>query len=125
MPCDSSYMEATGLEREMGRVYSLLEEVSGEIFDHSKSDYHPRVYSESISRETGDIWVKRLCAKCKRLGPQITDYSLELQMWWRDHQIADAKRESKEEEERRKQQIKRDALNKLSKKERDVLRELL
>jgi len=45
-----------------------------------------------------------------------------LSAWWERHKKADAKREAEEAEERRRAEIKKAALQKLTKEERDLLR---
>lgn len=81
MPCNSDYLEANDYERELSRVACLLDELDGKPIDQSHwrgsaGPYHPAVYSRCITKEDADRM-----------------YSLEMQMWWRDHQAADKARQ--------------------------------
>jgi len=88
MPCDSSYMEANGLEIRLSQVACLLDELDGKKInqDHWRG-YHPRVYNQ---RADGDKMVAMLCKRLQDVD--VKDYSLEMQIWWRDHQAADKAR---------------------------------
>lgn len=55
--------------------------------------FDKRVYSKTITKEDLDEKTAELCSKLKEIE-DVSKYSLELQMWWRDHQIADQKRKS-------------------------------
>lgn len=92
MPCDSSYMNPTGREQEVGLVRSPLDELDGKEFDHARSAHHPLVYCQGPDQERDDAWVADLCSRCAALGDGIRKHSLELQMWWRDHQKEDGER---------------------------------
>ena len=93
MPCNSDYLEATGWEVAMSTVMALLDELSGnEVKPEYFRGYHPQVYSKNLTKEEGDKLVNLLCSTLKTMD--VTRYSLEMQIWWRDHQIADAKRDS-------------------------------
>jgi len=82
-------MEASGKEIELSRVACLLDEVDdGKPIDPSHwLGYHPKVYNRS---HNGDALVAELCEKLQ--GKDVANYSLELQIWWRDHQKADKER---------------------------------
>lgn len=129
MPCDSSYMNANDLEKELSRVLLLLEELkTGKPIDPKSSDwggYLPGVYGDGQSslRRRADIAVAELCSKLQRI-PDIQRYSLEMQMWWREHQEADRQREKQEFENKKKHQTRIAALAKLSEEERQSLRDL-
>lgn len=85
MPCNSDYMEPTHKERNSLEVIKFLKEIGKEV----------KYYSENYGRvETLDDDVKLLCESCQKLD--ISKYSLELQIWWREHQKADKKRLEKE-----------------------------
>lgn len=91
MPCDSSYMDATMRERELSRVACLLDEIDGKKIDRNDwAGYHEAVYNKIDSEIDADGMVKRLCSHLRKHGAK--KYSLEMQMWWRDHQAADRKR---------------------------------
>jgi hypothetical protein len=98
MPCDSSYMAANRLEIEVSRMRMLLEELkTGEPVDPGSSGwqgYLTGTYSCGPSRKEADALAEELCTALKQkeqLGT-VSGYSLEMQMWWRDHQEADRKR---------------------------------
>lgn len=95
MPCNSDYLSASEYEIELSRVACLLDEIAGKKkLDRSHwRGYHPRVYNKPFSRGDrgeGDVMVAELCAFL-RSAPDITIYSLEMQIWWRDHKKADKK----------------------------------
>ena len=92
MPCDCSHLEPDRYEVEGGRINLLLKELDGTPFAPSeyKTAFEYNVYENELSRRT-----RELCSRLKKLKPKvISDFSLELQIWWRDHQEADAQKES-------------------------------
>lgn len=98
MPCDSSYMDANTLEIECSRMTLLLRELeTGVPVDPHSSDWHgymPGIYCGlGASRQYADKLAAALCERLKAT-PDVTRYSLELQMWWREHQRADAERKA-------------------------------
>ncbi len=93
MPCNSDYMAANGYERELSRVACLLDELAGKTWERSHwNGYHPRVYNKA-DRSMGDQMVRELCSALQERD--VTQYSLEMQIWWRDHQAADKARGEK------------------------------
>lgn len=87
MPCNSDYLRASGYEHELSRVACLLDELAGKKWERSWWDgYHPRVYNKDC-RVIGDQMVRELCDALQ--DRDATKYSLEMQIWWRDHQAAD------------------------------------
>lgn len=98
MPCDSSHLNARGDEIELSRIFMLLDEVNGGSPPDTRSSgwsgYDSRAYGKRIPAAVQDNLVADLCGKCQALGPAIRTKSLELQVWWRDHQRADAEREA-------------------------------
>lgn len=94
MPCDSSYMGASSGERYLSQVYQLLDELEGkQINKNDWNGYDERAYSK-FSREHLDKKVMELCSKLQ--GINVKDYSLEMQLWWREHSNADRERLRKE-----------------------------
>ena len=93
MPCNSDHMDANSREVELSKVATLLDELDGKDWnaDHWHG-YHPRIYCKSVAKDEADAMVAELC---RRIGESIGfgglegKYSLELQMWWRDHLRAD------------------------------------
>ena len=98
MPCDSSYMEPSNKEKEISKVAALLDELdSGELNMKHYKGMHPIVYNQGLSEEQCDTFVRTLCHKLTT-EEDVNEYSLEMQIWWRDHKIADEKRKLREEE---------------------------
>lgn len=95
MPCNCDYMDANNLEVEISRVACLLDELAGKRkLDPSHwRGYHPRVYG-NVTKLMGDELTAQLCEKLHTVD--VTKYSLEMQIWWRDHQKADKKRQRAE-----------------------------
>ena len=95
----------------------LLEELEGKAIDPSCWDgYHPKVYNQQVN---GDALVHSLCEKLQQVN--VKDYSLEMQVWWRDHQKADAARLEKEIKAKATKKAKVAAMKKLSAYERKLL----
>lgn len=119
MPCKSDHMDPTGLEREASRVACLLDELNGaKPSQGSWYGYHPRVYNQ-VSQELADKLTAELCSRLQTVD--VTKYSLELQMWWRDHQAADKARVERELEQSRTAAEREAALAKLTPHERKLL----
>jgi len=107
-------MHHTDREAESGRVLELLKEIAGQPFDHENPSYYGRP-------ATLDADTAQLCAWCRDHGSTIYGMSLELQLWWKRHQRADAKREERERAETRLSNIRDHALAKLTPEERSAL----
>lgn len=92
MPCDSSYMEPSTKELEMSKVATFLDEIKKgvEPAQNNLKGFHPNIYNNNLSDSQCDALVAELCKLCQEID--VTTYSLELQIWWRDHQAADMKR---------------------------------
>ena len=113
MPCDSSHCEPTLRETESSRVCELLRETRGVKFDHQRpKDYYGNV--ERLDEDTA-----ALCAWCQ--AHDVAKMSLELQMWWRDHQVADQKKATQTAARRARNAARRHALEKLTATEKRVL----
>jgi len=103
MPCQSEYLEATGGERELSRVVMLLTEIQSGTPPLEQPDgarewkgYHPAAYSCFVQSDL-DAKTRQLCHRLTAMSAdEISMYSLELQIWWRDHQRADADRHARE-----------------------------
>ena len=87
MPCDSSHLEATDREEESLAIVGFLKEVG--LFTGKYDRCYGRV--SQLDKDT-----RMLCAflrtRARNFPEGIRDYSLELQLWWRDHQKADRKK---------------------------------
>jgi hypothetical protein len=93
MPCNSNYLNATHREHELSRVACLLDELAGRKIETSWwNGYHPRVY---CLPDSGDKLVQELCAALQ--GVDVSCYSLEMQIWHRDHLKADQQRIKEEQ----------------------------
>lgn len=105
MPCYSEHMEPTALEKEHSRVLCLIREVHGggpvDVMSGDWAGYHKKVYPNKSTKEELDRDTRELCELLSPLTPRgISDaFSLELQIWWRDHQKFDRKRKDKEKTE--------------------------
>ena len=83
MPCRSDYMESNDKEKESKKVLDFLsKELDQEVGEYDS--YYGRI-------KTIDEDVAALCTICKVI--KTDSMSLELQIWWRDHQKADKERE--------------------------------
>jgi hypothetical protein len=119
MPCRCDHMEPTSLEIETSKVAYLLDEIeSGEVNSSFNGGTHPDVYGKCDQTLANNL-TARLCDVLKETG--ASKYSLEMQIWWRDHQAKDRKREQEEKSEREQQKIRKAALSKLTKREKEAL----
>lgn len=119
MPCNSDYMEPTTYERDLSRVACLLDELAGKKWKPSHwNGFHPLVYCK-ITRELGDQMVQKLCYALQ--DRDVTQHSLEMQIWWRDHQAADKDRLERELAQAWAASAREAALAKLTPYERKVL----
>jgi hypothetical protein len=122
MPCNGDYLNPSGLEQQAAQCACLLDELNNKTFTRSDWDgYHPATYNKIISRESLDSLVRDLCSRLQSLPRPITDYSLELQTWWRDHQVADEARRAGEQLAEQRAAVRRQALAKLTPIERHAL----
>ena len=119
MPCNSDYMNATNNEVNLSIVFGLLDELQTGILPKDFGNgYDKRAYCH-YEDELLDVKTEELCNHLQ--GIDVSGYSLEMQMWWRDHQKADKKRVSKELFDLIKEADKKIALSKLSQYEKDLL----
>lgn len=121
MPCNSDHMDANRKEIALSKVACLLDELAGNTNLNLRNwdGYHPAVYCKSRSKEDADALVSKLCSRLQTLD--VTKQSLEMQMWWRDHQAADKARLKKEMEQEKTDQEKEVALSKLTDYERKLI----
>ena len=117
MPCNSDHLRATHKEREMSKVACLMDELDGKKINRDRWDgYHPRVYNKRVD---ADAMTAELCARLQEVD--VADYSLEMQIWWRDHTEADKKRAEASVEKAKNEKQKRAAMEKLTPRERKLL----
>jgi hypothetical protein len=120
MGCNSDYMEANQSEKNLSVVYGLLDELeNGKLPSNFGNGYDKRVYNKGLSKEHLDEKTEELCSKLQ--NTDVSKFSLEMQMWWRDHQKADKDRLEKEMSEQKDKEVKEIALSKLSDYERKLL----
>ncbi len=118
MPCNSDYMNPLDMEVELSKVACLLDELKdGKKIDPNHwAGYHPMVYSKIVD---GDSLVSELCTRLQE--EDVSKFSLEMQIWWRDHKAADIARVNRELNDNQKDIDKAKALAKLSQYEKDLL----
>jgi hypothetical protein len=120
MPCNSDYMRASNHEISLSVVYGLLDELkTGKLSEKFPDAYDKRIYLKFLSKEHLDQKTEELCSKLQQLD--VSKYSLEMQIWWRDHQKADKERLQKEMKQHKDEEAKEKALSKLSAYERKLL----
>ena len=109
MPCRCDHMEPTAREKESVKVIDFLRELdllstnTGTYGNTKQLDYHTAM----------------LCDFCR--SNNVNGFSLELQIWWRDHMAADKKRIKREQLEAQIQKEKNIAMTKLTAHEKDIL----
>jgi hypothetical protein len=112
-------MEPTALEIEASRVAYLIGETKGRKFSKQEWDsVHPDIYGK-CTQELADKLTATLCSFLKKHNS--LGYSLEMQIWWRDHQHKDKQREKAEKQKRQAEKDKQKALAKLTAKEKRLL----
>jgi hypothetical protein len=120
MPCNSDYMNATQHEINLSVVYGLLDEINtGKLPENFGDGYDKRTYSIGLSKEHLDEKTEELCSKLQ--NTDVSKFSLEMQIWWREHQKADKDRLQKEMSEQKDNEVREIALSKLSDYERKLL----
>lgn len=125
MPCDSSHMQATGEEKTASMLIVLLDELDGQGPPNPRTygnGYDPRTYNMGEKAPTSHEMARELCERLQAMKPEtIARHSLELQMWWRDHQEADRERIAFEMRRIRDDEVRAEALAKLTPYERALL----
>jgi len=119
MPCNSDYMAPHQPEINLSKVLCFIDEVkTGKLDKSSLGGYHKGAYGK-FTKEKLDKATAELCSMLK--NKDTTRYSLELQIWWRDHQEADRQRVFKEASDAKARAVKEQALKKLTPEERKAL----
>lgn len=86
MGCRNDYMEPNAREIEASRVFACLDELdTGEMDRSHFGGNHPKAYGRNVSQDRLNKMTASLCRKLEKLPNQTSSYSLELQMWWREH----------------------------------------
>ena len=122
MPClDGGRTPISEVEMKMHKLRLLMEEYRTGIHVDSElycADGHAVI--EGHTQRDLDHSTRLLCSRMRE-EQNISKYSLEMQIWWRDHQIADKKREEEMLEDVKRRSIKETALSKLTREEREIL----
>lgn len=111
MPCNCDHMAPTNRENESAKVIGFLQEI-GLAQDEDGGLYGN---TDKLDEHTSE-----LCG-CLQFCGDISQYSLEIQIWWRDHQKADLARLRQEQEAIENEKEKKVALSKLTPYERELL----
>jgi hypothetical protein len=124
MPCISDYTNANTLEKELSRVLMLTEELdTGMPVDRRSTDwegYKDGVYNSGDLKKRTDEATANLCSRLQTTD--VSKYSLEMQVWWRDHQAADRAREEEEKATAEKAALRASAYSKLTPEEIKALK---
>ena len=116
MPCNSDHCGPDGREIESARIIKFLDQIGILEGDIPMNGFQPSVYGD-VSKL--DKHTAQLCDFCSK--NDITKYSLELQIWWRDHQEVDKQRVEKELAAKKTEEERKEVLNKLTEHERKIL----
>lgn len=120
MGCNASYQDPNQIEINLSKVYGLLDELkTGKLPDNFGDGWDKRVYDKNFSKKDLDKATKKLCSSLQKID--VSQYSLEMQVWWRDHQKADKIRLEEELNNKKLQKDKDIALSKLTDYERNLL----
>ena len=98
MPCNCDHLEATDYEIELSKMYWVQDDLNGYKHRGTYGDgFDERAYNQH-KKLTKEFMDKMAAKLCKRLSKRerVDDLTLETQIWWRDHQEADRKREQRE-----------------------------
>ena len=119
MPCNSAYMNATSTEVTASRLTCLIGELNGHPWTADEwRGYHVATYGKATS-SVCDALAAQLCFALTTAD--VTQYSLEMQIWWRDHQAADAARAQQEAVQNDRESVRSVVLAKLTPEERRAL----
>ena len=120
MGCRSDYLDPTSFEIKLSNVFVLLDEIkTNKKPENYGSGQDPRVYSKNLTTSDLDNKTHELCEKLQ--GVDVSKYSLEMQLWWREHQKADAIRVNAEIKAIKNKKALEKALAKLTPYEKQLL----
>lgn len=125
MACNCDHMEPTRSEIKLSRLACVLDELNGlHVRQSYWNGYHPKVYSQTYDRYASDLNAEKLSQEVieeveKR--EDMSDLSLECQMWIRDYKRSLMKRQTKIDKEKKEKLAKDAALSKLTPAERKAL----
>ncbi|RLA58766.1 MAG: hypothetical protein DRQ89_14975 [Epsilonproteobacteria bacterium] len=112
------------LEMNLSDTYYLIEEAEGggHVEPNDIGDgYHPKAYNKGLKKKDLDKAVAKLCTLMQRDKRITSTYSLELQTWWRDHQLADKKKLEHDLQKEKRRHAKQALMDKLTPYERELL----
>lgn len=116
---NGDYLKPNSMELKTSKVACLLDELNGTpINDSHWRGMHPHVYN-ICTNELYDKLLAELVDKLQTLD--VSKYSLEMQIWWRDYQTADKERSEREAQDAENNQQKETALAKLTDSEKKLL----
>lgn len=124
MPCNCDHMEPSSIEIELSRVACLLDEFDGKPINKNFWDgMHPKVYNQTYDRYAGNFDASGMAqALVRRIkDSDVTKYSLEMQIWWRDYLAKQKEHEVKAIEASTKQFMEEKALAKLTEADKEIL----
>lgn len=110
MPCNCDYLDPTQKEKNSLNILTLLQELNYNTGNFSPSYGRPT----TLEKDT-----QTLCELCQKID--VSKFSLELQIWWRDHQRADRERLQKEVFDIKRLEERKKALEKLTDYEKQLL----
>lgn len=122
MPCNSEYLASNCAEQELSKVLALMDELDGKGRpdpDSYGNGYDKRAYGNASDERLNEL-VATLCSRLTAIS-DVSQYSLEMQLWWRDHQRADERRRRGEDVALEYERKKAAALSKLTDEDRAVL----
>lgn len=123
MPCRSDHCEPSAFEIAASRAFAVLDELCGgpPVTARDWAGYHRDVYSRAVSRAKLDEITSQCCALLALRHGGARGLSLEAQLWWREHQAADARRCDAETKAANSKRLQEQALSKLTAQEREAL----
>ena len=136
MPCNGDYLDPTNIEEEAKRVANLILYVNS--FSNEKTPVWIRECAENyysghgnkLARDVIDELVSHLCDKITNMTDSKRNkiiynsrnkVSRDLASWWEEHQEADRLRLEDEAKEFKRLELRKYALSKLSRAERNAL----
>lgn len=122
MPCRSDYLEPTQAEIENSKVLALIDEVkTGKLPKYFGEGSSEKVYGKT-TQAILDKNTKKLCTALQGISNyKIKKSSLELQIWWRDHQKMDKKHLKEDLDKIKDEKDKKKAIAKLTPREKKLL----
>jgi hypothetical protein len=116
MPCE--YREPQKSQTELDHIKLVRIQQEIDVGLAVKDNRNP-MRAPFPTKETLDELTKKLCEHFREYG--ATNYSLEVQIWWRDHQIEDVERERREIAQAADAELRRRGLDKLTDEEAKAL----